>query len=88
MSQWGYLDYAMANTSIITKVTGVTIWHTNPDEPRALDYNEEYKSAGQLISLYADDVYRASDHDAIIVGLNLRYPHEVQGYVPLVMRAY
>ena len=51
-----------------------------------LDYNQEYKSAGQVISLYNDDPYRSSDHDPVIVGLELRrdWPHGQ--YLPLVMR--
>ena len=34
-----------------------------------LDYNTEFKSAGQVASLYAPDEFRVSDHDPIIVGL-------------------
>ena len=49
----------------------MTIWHINADEPRALDYNEEYKSPGQVASLYGDDGYRSSDHDPVVVGLAL-----------------
>lgn len=69
--QWGYLDYAMASTSIQSKVTNTTVWHINADEPRALDYNTEFKSAGQVTGFYANDTYRASDHDPIIVTLNM-----------------
>ncbi|MCP4536787.1 MAG: ExeM/NucH family extracellular endonuclease [Chloroflexi bacterium] len=69
--QVGYLDYAMSNTSLTTQVTGATAWHINADEPRVLDYNEEFQSPGQVISLYNDDPYRASDHDPVIVGLTL-----------------
>lgn len=46
-------------------------WHINADEPNVLDYNTDFKSAGQIGSLYAADVYRTSDHDPVIVGLNL-----------------
>ena len=35
-----------------------------------LDYNTDFKSAGQIISLYAPDRFRVSDHDPIIVGLD------------------
>ena len=68
--QWGYLDYALASTSLTGQVTGVTEWHINADEPVVLDYNLELKGAG----LYAPDQYRVSDHDPILVGLNLRAP--------------
>jgi len=69
--QAGALDHALASSSLAPQVTGATEWHTNTDEPRILDYNMEYKSATQINSLYAADAYRASDHDPLVVGLNL-----------------
>jgi predicted extracellular nuclease len=69
--QAGYLDHALANETLTEQVTGVTEWHINCDEPRVLDYNTEYKSDTQLIDLYADSAFRASDHDPVIIGLNL-----------------
>ncbi|MFN4144784.1 MAG: hypothetical protein ACK4GN_03090, partial [Runella sp.] len=49
-------------------------WHINADEPTVLDYNTEFKSAAQITSLYNADAFRSSDHDAVIVGLNLLTP--------------
>ena len=46
-------------------------YHINADEPSVLDYNTNFKSAGQLISLYNPDQFRVSDHDPVIVGLCL-----------------
>ncbi len=69
--QWGTLDYALANGSLVTQVVSVKEWHINADEPIILDYNTEFKSAGQLTSFYAANAYRSSDHDPIIVGLTL-----------------
>ncbi|MCP4535660.1 MAG: ExeM/NucH family extracellular endonuclease [Chloroflexi bacterium] len=69
--QAGYLDYAMSNDSLTAQVGDATVWHINADEPRILDYNEEEKSPGQLVDLYNADPYRASDHDPVVVGLNL-----------------
>ncbi len=69
--QWGTLDYAMASSSLLPYVTGAESWHINADEPIVLDYNVEHKTPGQLISFYNDDPYRASDHDPIVVGLDL-----------------
>ncbi len=69
--QSGTLDYALGSSGITAQVTGVTHWHINADEPHVLDYNEEYKSAGQIVSLYSPEPYRASDHDPVLVGLNL-----------------
>ncbi|MCP4544459.1 MAG: ExeM/NucH family extracellular endonuclease, partial [Chloroflexi bacterium] len=67
MGQSGYLDHALANADLTTQVTGVVAWHINADEPPALDYNDY----NQLAGLYNPDQYRASDHDPVIVGLNL-----------------
>lgn len=72
--QWGYLDYALGSHTILPQITGVEEYHINADEPVVLDYNTEFKSSGQLISLFAADQYRVSDHDPIIVGLNLTIP--------------
>ena len=63
-----YLDHALASSDLTNKVTGVTEWHINADEPRALDYNTEYKSENQQTSFYAADPYRMSDHDPVIIG--------------------
>jgi predicted extracellular nuclease len=68
--QWGYLDYAMANVSLRGAVTGTTVWHLNADEPDILDYDTSYKPAGQQ-ALYEPNAYRSSDHDPVIVGLDL-----------------
>lgn len=68
---WGALDHALGSASLMSQVTGAAKWHINADEPTVLDYNTENKSPGQLVSLYAADAYRASDHDAVIVGLAL-----------------
>ncbi|MBW4685234.1 MAG: ExeM/NucH family extracellular endonuclease [Komarekiella atlantica HA4396-MV6] len=69
--QWGTLDYALANGSLGAQVTGGAKWHINADEPNVLDYNTEFKSAGQQDSLYNADAFRSSDHDPVLVGLNL-----------------
>ncbi|MHB8892916.1 MAG: PxKF domain-containing protein, partial [Candidatus Limnocylindrales bacterium] len=66
---WGYLDHALGSASLVTQVTGVGDYHIDADEPSVLDYNTDFKSAGQLVSLYAPDQYRVSDHDPVIVGL-------------------
>lgn len=86
--QWGYLDHALASRSLVSQVTGVAEWHINADEPSVLDYNTEFKSAGQLVSLYSADQYRVSDHDPIVVGLNLQPPQVVfdfRGFLSPVM---
>jgi hypothetical protein len=67
----GYLDHALATSSLAAQVTGVTEWHINPDEPTVLDYNTNFKSANHVTTLYDDGPYRASDHDPVIVGVQL-----------------
>lgn len=69
--QSGYLDHALGSPGLSSQVSGVTEFHNNADEPTALDYNTDFKSAGQISSLYAVDPFRASDHDPVLVGLNL-----------------
>ncbi|WP_291429766.1 ExeM/NucH family extracellular endonuclease [Deinococcus sp.] len=69
--QWGSLDHATGSASLAAQVTGKTKWHINSDEPAVLDYNTEYKSAAQQTSFYAADAFRSSDHDPLLIGLNL-----------------
>lgn len=69
--QWGYLDHALASGSLADQVGTAAFYHINAAEPAVLDYNTENKTAGQLASLYAADPYRASDHDPLLIGLNL-----------------
>ncbi|XSG75846.1 ExeM/NucH family extracellular endonuclease [Herpetosiphon llansteffanensis] len=69
--QTGSLDHALASNSLFGQVADVQELHINADEPIALDYNTNFKSPGQIVSLYSNNAYRASDHDPIVVGLNL-----------------
>ena len=36
-----------------------------------LDYNDDFKSPGQITGFYAPDPFRSSDHDPVLIGLNL-----------------
>jgi predicted extracellular nuclease len=78
--QVGYLDHALANPTLMSKVVGATVWHINADEPRILDYNQEYNPP----ELYSPDAYRASDHDPVLVRLNLLS----RVYLPLVTHGH
>jgi uncharacterized protein len=76
----GRLDHAIASNTLSPKVTGVTEWHINADEPLILDYNLEFKQPACPTcapDVTTDSPYRASDHDPIVVGLNL--VHVVNG---------
>jgi predicted extracellular nuclease len=68
--QVGYLDHALANSDLLDEVTGTTVWHINADEPDLIDYDMSYKKDAQD-ALYAPDAYRSSDHDPVIIGLNV-----------------
>ena len=80
--QSGYLDHALASPWLTEQVTGAAEWHVNADEPISLDYNTNFKSAGQIASLYAPDQFRASDHDPLIVGLDVGAPPAVDAGGP------
>jgi predicted extracellular nuclease len=68
--QFGYLDHALSSTSLTRQVTGVTEWHINADEPDILDYDTTFKEPAQQ-TLYEPNAFRSSDHDPVIIGLNL-----------------
>jgi uncharacterized protein len=72
--QWGYLDFALASQSALAQVSGAADFHINADEPSVLDYLTDFKSAGQIASLYNADMYRTSDHDPVLVGVQLTPP--------------
>ncbi len=65
--QAGYLDHALTTGSLDPQVTGVTEWHINADEPSVIDYNTEFKPQ----DLYTATPYRSSDHDPVIIGMQL-----------------
>jgi predicted extracellular nuclease len=71
-AEWGYIDHALVSRSMLPQVTGAGDYHINADEPSVLDYNEEFKSAGQIVSLYNSDEFRIADHDPVMIGLALR----------------
>lgn len=69
--QFGYLDYVMSSSSMTSQVTGATEWHINADEPDVFDYDTSFKSDYQDGLFDPTSPFRASDHDAAIVGLSL-----------------
>jgi len=78
--QSGYLDHGLASAVLTPRVTGVAEWHINADEPVALDYNVEFKTANQVNTFYAPDAFRSSDHDPVVVGINLIQPFAWSGF--------
>ncbi|NNF10268.1 MAG: ExeM/NucH family extracellular endonuclease, partial [Acidimicrobiia bacterium] len=78
--QLGYLDHALAKASLLPQVTGVTEWHINADEVNVFDYNDDMRDIPGEASferettvgpLYAPDALRSSDHDPLLVGLDM-----------------
>ncbi|MFZ5878110.1 MAG: ExeM/NucH family extracellular endonuclease [Chloroflexota bacterium] len=77
--QLGYLDHALSNASLTPQVAGVAEWHINADEIPLFDYNDDVKDAGEasyeeesdVLPLYEANQFRTSDHDPIIISLNL-----------------
>jgi len=65
----GALDHALTSASLTGQVREATEWHINSDEPQLLDYNLEN---GRDANLFDPNLpYRASDHDPVIIGLDL-----------------
>ena len=59
--QAGYLDHALCNSSLLSQVTGMSVWHVNSDEHDRYTYD---KSSDLTM-------FRYSDHDPVLVGLCL-----------------
>lgn len=71
--QLGYLDHALAGSELADEVTEAAVWHINADEPSLIDYDMTFKKPAQD-ALYAPDAFRSSDHDPVLVGLDLTPP--------------
>lgn len=68
-AQAGALDHAIASASLVPQVVETLEWHINADEPPLLDYNLEH---GRDPSLFDGTTpYRASDHDPVVIGIDL-----------------
>jgi hypothetical protein len=84
--QLGYLDHALANSSLLTQVTDVAEWHINADEIPLFDYNDDVRDTGEAsfeeesdtLPLYEANAFRTSDHDPVVISLNpVNYPPEL-----------
>ncbi|MDR6905934.1 putative extracellular nuclease [Agromyces sp. 3263] len=71
--QLGYLDYALAGSGIADEVTKAEHWNINSDEPSLIDYDMTFKKPAQD-ALFAPDPFRSSDHDPVLIGLDLTPP--------------
>jgi 5'-nucleotidase len=64
----GSLDHILASPAADATVTGVDTWNINSVESIALEYS---RYNNNVTDYYRADPYRASDHDPVIVGLDL-----------------
>ena len=64
----------LASPSLALQVAGFSEWHIDADEPPALDYNLEFKIADPFTP---GDPYRASDHDPLLVNLDLGHDSRI-----------
>jgi uncharacterized protein len=77
----GYLDHGLADEDLLPFVTGTAAWNINADEVPALDYQESvfvtggsgrFRTAAVAEAYYQPDAFRSSDHDPVLIGLELR----------------
>ncbi|MEL6886780.1 MAG: ExeM/NucH family extracellular endonuclease, partial [Pseudomonadota bacterium] len=71
--QQGTLDQAFATDALADLITGSTEWHINADEPDLLNYDSEFNNPG----FYSDNVFAASDHDPLLIGLDFNTPIDI-----------
>ncbi|MGF1599125.1 MAG: ExeM/NucH family extracellular endonuclease [Acidimicrobiales bacterium] len=76
----GYLDHALIDPVGRRFVTGAAAWNINADEVPAIDYlesvggvpvNQRFRTADVAERFYDPSAYRSSDHDPVLVGLDL-----------------
>ncbi|HSK33494.1 MAG TPA: 5'-nucleotidase C-terminal domain-containing protein, partial [Propionicimonas sp.] len=65
----GSLDHILASPAANSIVTGADIWNINSVESVALEYS---RYNNNVTDYYAPDQFRASDHDPVVVGLDLK----------------
>ena len=73
-----------------SQVAEVAEWHINADEIPLFDYNDDVRTADEAafeeesdaLPLYEPNEFRTSDHDPVIVGLNLNAPPTVDAGGP------
>lgn len=64
----GSLDHVLASPAAAARVTGADIWNINAGESVALEYSRHNYNATDF---YRADPYRSSDHDPIVVGIDV-----------------
>jgi predicted extracellular nuclease len=69
----GSLDHALSSSALTDNVLSVDAWHINSVEDSTMDYltEENGQTYSSIDNYAAPDAYRSSDHDPIIVALNM-----------------
>lgn len=65
----GSLDHVLANDAAFAEVTGVDVWEINANEALAFEYSRFNYNVTQF---YEANVFRASDHNPELVGIDVR----------------
>lgn len=64
----GSLDHILASPALAEKVQEATVWSINSAEPIAHEYSRYNYN---ISNLYEDNEFRSSDHDPLLVGMDL-----------------
>jgi Ca2+-binding RTX toxin-like protein len=70
----GRLDHGFVTAGLAPKLAFATSWHITADEPTIIDYNLEFKQPACATcgpDYYQPTAFRSSDHDPMLLGLNL-----------------
>lgn len=71
----GALDYVLANPALAPKIVDLETWHINNDEIKDFRYDlEDLGPVPKPTSFYNADPYYSSDHDPVIVELDMDPP--------------
>ncbi|MDJ0349947.1 ExeM/NucH family extracellular endonuclease [Cryobacterium sp. PH29-G1] len=71
----GSLDHVFASPEADATVNDVDVWNINSVESVALEYS---RYNNNVTDFYAADPFRSSDHDPVVLGLNLAAPTSVE----------
>lgn len=69
----GRLDHALANPAFAARVVGAAKWHINADELELFGYPAD-RTPDRLRRLADRGVFRSSDHDPLLIGIDSRAP--------------
>ncbi len=77
----GSLDHALLSADLAPQLAGFGVWDINADELVEADYKLEGRSR-EARRLYQAEPWRSSDHDPLLLGLDLQAPLEAAAETP------